>query len=242
MKKNSLSIVIPAKNESETIEKVLIELRKTFKKLSRQYKSEVIVVCDSADDPTLNLLKKYDVKIIINNNGNGKGNALISGFKKTTGNIIITMDGDYSHQAGDIPHLINELDRGNSLVIGSRIIGGTDENEFIRMLGNVFLTLLFGILFGKFFSDTLNGFKAFKKELINKQPFQSKGFEIEIEIIARALMKGINVSEVASHERARSGGKPKSKVFIHGPILLWSVIYWGLKYRFSKEHAIKQKN
>jgi len=234
--KKKISVIIPAKEEAETIEKVLRELNAVLKRISKKYKSEVIVVCDSRRDKTLEVARKLGARILIPSDSGGKGAALSAGIKHSNAEIIVTMDADFSHRAKDLPYLLTEFERGRGFVIGSRIVGGTEENEFLKMAGNVFLTLIFGLMFGKFVSDTLNGFKVFKKEII-KERLTSRGFEVEIEILAKAIRYGDSISEVSSHERARAGGVAKSRIFIHGPIIFWKVFIEGLKFRLSRKSA-----
>ena len=231
-----VSIVIPAYNEEETIRLVLEEVKKVVVN-SNGYDFEVIVVNDHSTDNTSQIAEKYNNVTVLNNAGSqGKGNALIAGFERAEGDIIIMMDADYSHSAEDIPEFIEAIERGAGLVIGSRITGGSEEYTPIRALGNIFLTDLLNILFRTKLTDALNGYKGFKKEIVKNRRFSSKSFEIEIELISNTLKDGFKVVEIPSHERGRAGGRLKSKAMKDGARFLFKILSEGLKYRISHKN------
>ncbi len=226
-----VSIVIPAYNEEETIGKVLDEVFSEIKKL-KQYKFEVIVVNNNSKDKTAKIAEEKGAKVVMEEKP-GKGRALARGFKETKGEIVIMLDADYSHIASEFIRFLNKIEEGYGLVIGSRILGGSEEYTLIRSFGNIFLTKCFRIMFGTYSTDALNGFKAFKNCVVKNHKYKSKDFEIEIELIYNALKEGLKVGEIVSHERERAGGKMKSKACIHGPKFLWAIIKYGLRYRLG---------
>jgi hypothetical protein len=115
------------------------------------------------------------------------------------------------------------------LVIGSRVIGGSEEYTHIRALGNVFLSATLGLCTGRYLSDALNGFKVFRRSIYQEFPFNAANFEIEIEIIANTLRSGYRIIEVLSHERARAGGEAKSRVIRHGTRFLLRILFEGAR-------------
>jgi glycosyltransferase involved in cell wall biosynthesis len=224
-----VSIVIPAKNEEATLGRILDDLYKVIPRLIH-YQAEVICVDDHSTDRTPAIAQSFGAKVIKNTGRSGKGMALRAGFAEAMGDIIVMMDADYSHRAEDLPLFLEALKNDSiGLVIGSRVVGGSEEYTHVRALGNVFLSTACGLCTGRYLSDALNGYKAFKKDIFTDFKYTSDEFEIEIEIIANTLRKGYRITEVISHERARAGGEIKSKVVRHGTRFLLRIFWERLK-------------
>jgi glycosyltransferase involved in cell wall biosynthesis len=224
-----LSIVIPAKNEEVTLPRVLADLAKVVPTLTG-WETEVIVVDDRSTDATAALAASAGARVVANTQRSGKGMALRAGFEAATGDVIAMMDADYSHRAEELPLFLEAIVNPKvGLVIGSRVVGGSEEYHHVRALGNVFLSASLGLATGRYLSDALNGFKVFKRDVYTSSTFTSANFEIEIEIIANTLRRGYTIVEVSSHERARAGGEMKSRVVRHGTRFLLRIIYEGLR-------------
>lgn len=225
-----VSIVIPARNEEETLPMVLADLNKVIPTLAG-WTAEVIVVNDRSTDRTVEVAKAGGAKVVDNTKRlSGKGVALTTGFEASTGDVIVMLDADYSHRAEELPLFLEAIQRPNvGLVIGSRVVGGSEEYHHVRAMGNVFLSAALGLATKRYLSDALNGYKCFKRDVYSVQGLHSRNFEIEIEIIANTLRRGYKILEVSSHERARAGGEMKSRVVRHGTRFLLRIIYEGIR-------------
>lgn len=220
-----VSIVIPAKDEASSIGLVCADLFKVIPQLE-EYTCEVICVDDHSTDQTAAIAASFGARVVPNPGRSGKGQALRVGFAVASGDLIVMMDADYSHKAEDLPIMLAPLANGTAgLVIGSRLMGGSDEFTRVRGLGNLFLTAMFGVCHERYLSDALNGYKAFRRDVFTDFRYTSTSFEIEIEILVNALRKGYRVVEVASHERQRHGGEAKSRVVRHGSRFLWRILW-----------------
>ncbi len=232
-----VSIVIPARNEETTIGMVLKDVSQSIAAIGKRhhgkYVFEVLVVDDGSTDNTAKVARMFKASIIENKGTHGKGKALVCGFRHCRGTYIIMLDADYSHRGEDIIRFLEKLDKGHGLVVGSRYTGGSDEYTLLRSFGNLVLTTAFVSMFGIRLSDALNGYKGFRREVVEEGRFHTKDFEIEIELIHRALKRGFSVAEFPSHERERAGGKMKSRAWVHGPKFLFEIVKEGLKYRLG---------
>lgn len=224
-----VSVVIPAMNEAANLAMVLDDLNATIAGIDG-YRFEVVVVDDHSTDRTAEIAAAHGARVVPNRGGRGKGMALRLGFASSSGDIIAMMDADYSHRAEELPRFLEALrDPSVGLVIGSRVVGGSEEYTHVRALGNVFLSATLGLCTGRYLSDALNGFKVFRREVFSGFTYTSRAFEIEIEIIANTLRGGYRVVEITSHERARAGGEAKSRVVRHGTRFLVRILWEGLR-------------
>lgn len=206
----NVSLVIPAKNEERNLGILLNELRKRYK---NNY--EIIVVNDASTDRTADIAKQYKATVVTNTKSHGKGFALRTGFAHASGDIIVMMDADLSHKAEDLPLLLAPLnDETIGLVLASRSLGGSEEYTFLRAIGNILITNACNLFLGTAVFDAINGYKAMRKEVT--EGLHCNGFEIEIEIIARAKRLGLGIMEVPSQERARAAGTSNLRVVKDG--------------------------
>ncbi len=232
VRKKLVSIIIPAMNEEGNIGYLLDDISATIAKI-KDYEFEVIVVDDHSKDRTPLIASSKNARVLNNNRIHGKGHALITGFENARGDYFVMMDADYSHRAEDIPVLIQPLEDGAGLVVGSRIYGGSEEYTRLRAFGNIIATFIFGFFHKRYLSDALNGYKSFRSEIFKKFIYSSRDFEIEIELLVNTLRAGMKIVEVSSHERVRKSGIPKSRVIRHGFKFLNRIILEWLRNKFN---------
>lgn len=205
----SVTIIIPTLNEEETIANVIEQCRR--------YGDEIIVVDGHSTDRTKDIAIALNVRVIVDN-GSGKGAALRQALSIATGDIVVFVDADGSHDPQDIPRLIQPIVEGRAdHVTGSRILGGSSElfggfNEFLRLAGSSFITECINWRYNVKLSDSQNGFRAIKREVANKLGLREKITTIEQEMVMRTLKKGYVMAEVPSHEHRRVVGDSKIKL------------------------------
>jgi glycosyltransferase involved in cell wall biosynthesis len=226
----TISVIIPAREEGSTIGEIIDEIKSAIAGIER-YSFELIAVVDSPLDKGALIAEQKGTLVCVSGAGYGKGNAIISASKICRGEVVIIIDADGSHAPADLPIFIEAAEAGAGLVIGSRILGGSDDWSSLRMLGNICLSLLAGIFFKTKFCDVLNGYKALKKDIFLQHTFISKGFEIEIELVYAAIENNYALCEIPSHERKRRGGVKKSRTLTDGLRILMAIVRWGLRYR-----------
>ena len=101
------SIIIPLFNEEKNISNLIFEISQNLNKYDRY---EIILVDDSSTDDTYNIISKFhqkNIKVVSNKKNLGQSFSIIQGIKKSTFNIIITMDGDGQNDPKDIPTLLD---------------------------------------------------------------------------------------------------------------------------------------
>jgi glycosyltransferase involved in cell wall biosynthesis len=206
MNDNIVSVIIPAYNEEETIEEILLRTNKTMENLGFPY--EIIVVDDGSTDKTRLLAERQKATILNYGTNKGKGYALRTGIQKATGNIIITMDADGSHQPEEIPQLVKPLLSGVDIVAGSRFLGNRENGSIkkLNILGNNIFNLLILLLTKKQITDSQTGFRALKKKVFQEIEITSEGYQIETELTVKTLRNGYTIQEEPiTCEKRRNG-------------------------------------
>ncbi|MFH1564080.1 MAG: glycosyltransferase family 2 protein [Nitrospirota bacterium] len=205
-----ISVVIPAKDEGEGIKGIIEQVT--------PFANEVIVIDGHSKDNTREIAAQHGATVISDNN-KGKGDAYRVGINAAEGDIIVFIDGDGSHEPKDIPRLVESiLQQKADLVVGSRMLGGSDEfhgnfYNYVRMVGGGLITLIINLRFNVALTDCLNGFRAIKKDVALDLNLQANQFDIEQEMVIKCLKKGYQVGEVPSHEYERQWGKSKLPTF-----------------------------
>ena len=229
-----ISVVIPARNEQDTIVPVLQALNGAITQDGGKHTFEIIVVVDDPKDLTIPVATAQGARCLINDKGRGKGNALYHGFHNATVDAIVIIDSDGSHNGEDLLLFVTALDQGFGMVIGSRVLGGSSDHNVIRLFANALFTVMVSILFGVSLMDTLDGYKGFVKDVVTGYRPRAAGFDIEIELVARAIRKGYRIVEIPTHENKRAGGKMKSHAIRDGYHLLFACLREGISYRFCR--------
>lgn len=217
--KLTVSLVIPVKNEARNIAWVLEQVADDV--------GEVILVDGNSTDATLITARscRPDV-MVVPQDGVGKGSALRTGFMAATGDIIVMMDADGSMAPQEIRHYLHFLTHGYDFVKGSRFIagGGSSDITAVRRLGNRFLLGVFNTLYDAELTDLCYGFCAFHRRYLEILALSATGFEIEAEMIVRAMQSGLRIAEVPSFEQPRRTGKSNLRSVRDGSRVLRTVV------------------
>jgi len=206
----SISIVIPAYNEAQTIGNVIEETLTVMDGLQLPY--EIIIVDDGSTDDTRRIATNYKATVLCNGKNRGKGHAVRKGFRHAQGDIIVTIDADGSHSPKEIPELINPLFNGTDVVSGSRFLGtGKHFTTRLNRLGNSLFNITIMILTRKHVTDSQTGFRAIKKQVIDKLNLNTTGYDIETEITVKSLKNGFTFQEkpISCHRREYNLSKLK---------------------------------
>jgi len=213
-----LTLVIPAKNEKESLPSVLQELE--------QYNLKKIIVLEKEDGETINSISKFGCNVIFQKN-KGYGAALIEGINNVESQFFCIFNADGSFNPVELSSMLKKLENENAdFIFASRYEKGckSDDDTIITKLGNFIFTKLGKIFFKLKISDILYTFvvgstKAFKELNLKNQDFS---FCVELPIKANRMNFKLLTSK--SHERPRIGGKKKVNAFKDGILILISMI------------------
>lgn len=211
-----VSIIIPTYNEAENIIPLLEKISKTLKSINKKF--EIIVVDDSSQDKTGEIVKRYSkshssTSVIIRTQDRGLGKSIGLGIGNAKGDIIVGMDADFNHDPKTIPLLIQALDK-TDFVVASRFIKGGGMDDKKRFI----LTLIFNkfcetIGFPK--TDNTSGFYAVRKEVLDKIGLSNIYYgygDYHLRLVYYIKRLNYSIAQVPSYYKERYSGQSKSKI------------------------------
>jgi glycosyltransferase involved in cell wall biosynthesis len=224
-----LSVVVPAYNESSTVEAVVRRLRELPLRL------EVIAVDDASTDGTGDVLDRLEkegvLDRVIHQQGNrGKGAALRAGFAAAVGDVVVVQDADLEYDPGDLPTLLDPILRGRAdAVYGSRFQGGPRRVLFFwHSVGNRTLTLLSNMFTNLNLTDMETCYKLVRRDLLQRLPLTSDRFGFEVEITARLAQSGARIWELPITYSGRTYAEGKKITWKDGFAALFHIIRFNL--------------
>lgn len=214
-----VSVVVPALNEEACIGWVLERIP--------EWVSEVILVDGRSTDVTEIVARGLVPDLVVVHQPRaGKGAALRAGFAAATGDIIAMIDADGSTNPAELGRFVKALLAGAEFVKGSRHLpdGGSEDLTLLRTTGNRVFVGLTNLMYGSRFTDLCYGYCAFWRRDLPALGLEADGFEIETELVVRALKAGLRVSEVPSFELNRLAGESNLNAFRDGRRVLRKII------------------
>lgn len=219
--RDRIGVLIPAKNEAATITDVV--------RGAQPHAIDVLVVDGGSMDGTPDLARAAGARVVVDG-GRGKGRAIRFALPHLRAEVTVLMDADGSHDPEDIPKLVAPILGGRAdHVSGSRLLGGSSElhggfDEWARLAGSSFITACINKRYGVRLSDSQNGFRAVKTELLRGLNLRSRHTTIEQEMIVQTLRGGFRVAEVPTHEHPRRAGTSHISVWRDGPSYVLSLL------------------
>lgn len=201
-----ISVVIPVLDEKENVVPLTEELLQVLVSFGRSF--EIIFVDDGSRDGTTDLLGQLasdtpEVGLIVFRKNFGKAAALLAGFERSRGDLVITMDGDQQDDPAEIPRLIERLEQGDDLVSGWKRKRRDPLNKVIpSRLFNMATSLIGGLRL----HDYNCGLKGYRRTVIENIDLYG---ELHRYIPVLAHRKGFRVGELAVNHRPRTRGRSK---------------------------------
>ena len=216
------SIIIPVYNEIQTLTLLL----KHLEPLSKN--NEIIFVDDGSDDGSIQLLEKYNfINLIILGKNYGKGTAIRKGIQISNNKKILLIDSDLEIDPKQINKLmILDLYDPKHCIIGTRYKNYSLTISSLLEFGNFFFTSLFNFINKTNITDALCCAKAFNKTSINTDQLESKGFDIDIELLLQLVKNKTTLIEVPLQYSRRSITEGKKLQISDG----WAILKRLLKY------------
>jgi glycosyltransferase involved in cell wall biosynthesis len=224
-----LSVIIPVFNEELTVGNVIDRTKAALQLIGLSY--EIIVVDDHSHDHSVKVVMAHNSKLYSLKQHMGKGYGLRAGFAKAKGDVIITIDSDGSHRPEELARVLAPvLNDQADLVIGSRYLN--QKNVAARKLnafGVRIFNLLIQLLTGTAITDSQSGYRAMRRQILDKQKLKSGGYEIESEMLVKTAKEGLRVAEVPISFEQRTYGRSGVDPLFDGSKIILSIILAYMK-------------
>ena len=209
----NLTLVIPAKNEEDSLPKVLLEIK--------DYNLKKILIVNQLNKKINKIAKKYNCKVF-KQSRYGYGNAIIEGLNmcKTKYACIFNADGSFDPKYLSI--MLQEIKKGYDLIFASRYekYGGSRDDTIITLIGNKIFSFLGNFFFKLKISDLLFTYILGKTNAFKKLKLRSNDFRLCVEIPIKSKINKYKYKIVPSLERKRIAGKKNVNEFIDGFLIL----------------------
>jgi len=230
-----IAVILPAFNEELTIRQTIEAFHTALPE------ARVVVVNNRSTDKTLEIATETIGRLkcdgtVINENRQGKGNALRRAFSDIDADVYVLADADMTYPADQArellkPILLNEAD----MVVGDRHSMGRYERENKRPLhgfGNRLVQRMVNILFGSDLVDIMSGYRVLSRRLVKNYPILVDGFQIETDLTLHALDKRFRIVEIPVEYKDRPvGSYSKLNTISDGAKVLWSIMQILRHYR-----------
>ena len=220
---SELTLIIPAKNEAESLPQVLSELKK--------YDLKIKVLLHEKDILTINSIKDFNCEIVFQKN-EGFGDALIHGISETHTKYFCIFNADGSFDPSELDEMLNQIKSfDHDFIFASRYQknSGSDDDTFVTSMGNFIFTKIGNIFFKLPITDILYTYVLGKTVCANKLNLIQKDFTFCVELPIKAIRKKMSLISSSAHERKRIAGKKKVNAFKDGFLILTHMIYLFFK-------------
>ena len=197
----TLSIIVPVYNEGKTVAEIMAELQRAWPD------AQVIYVDDGSKDDSLAVLRAHATPkdLVLTKPNGGKGSAIRMGLEKATGDYTVIQDADLEYDPAEIRLLLDEATaHPGTVVFGSRFLRHNPNIYKRFLMGNKAMTLALNVLFFSRVTDSYTCYKLLPTDMFRSLALTARGFELEAEICAKTLRKGVRIREVPISYKPRT--------------------------------------
>ena len=229
---NDLTLVIPAKKESETLPLVLESLKKL--------KIKTIISLKNDDLDTINSIIKNEYVKVYFQSGNGYGNSLNEAINSCETEYFCIFNADGSFEQKDLFKMYN-LIKNNDFVYTSRYekTGSSEDDTLITLIGNKIFSKLGNIFFSLKISDILYTYLMGKTQSFKKLNIESNDFRFCVELPIKMQISNMKYKCIPSYEHKRIAGEKKVSAFKDGFLILLEMLRLFFVFKIFREKIIK---
>ena len=215
---DKISLIIPCKNEVESLSAVLEEIK------DNKFVNEIIIVVDSELDNSIPITKKFNCKLIVQKS-KGYGSAIIEGFKNAKNEFGCIYNADHSFDPIYFSDLVR-ISKSYDFIFGSRYkgSGGSDDDTIITFIGNKMFTFITRFILGIKLSDILYTYVLCNVDKFNNLNLKNNDFKLCIELPVKVKKNKHSYIDLEMFERKRFDGKKKVNIIKDGLLISYEII------------------
>jgi len=228
---NNLTLIIPAKNEKDSLPLVLEEIEKLDCKITVSLKKDDTSTIDSIKNKKINIYYQL---------GNGYGNSLREAIDNCETEYFCIFNADGSFDYKDIQKMYN-LISNNDFIYTSRYLpdGGSDDDTIVTYIGNKFFSKLGSLLFSLKINDILYTFLMGRTDSFKKLNINSNDFKFCVELPIKMQIANMKYTSMSSFEKKRIAGVKKVNAVKDGFLILIEMLKLFLFNKILKKNVIK---
>lgn len=224
---HKIAVLIPCYNEEITIAKVINDFKKELPN------AEIYVFDNNSTDKSAQIALEHGATVV-KEPKQGKGYVIVSMFQKVDADIYVMVDGDDTYPAESVHELIEPImNHDADMTVGTRLSKYKSKAfKPLNLFGNFLVVNLVNKVFDSDLKDIMTGYRAFNKEFVKNIPLDSKGFEVETQLVIQSLYYQYKIKEIEIELRQRpEGSSSKLNTFTDGFRVLLTILNIAKAYR-----------
>ena len=229
--RTTLSVIMPVFNEAATVAQVVDRVLDTDLGVD----IDLIAVDDGSTDDSVLILRSIAdprLRVVQHDRNQGKGAAIRTGLAAANGAVVVIQDADLEYDPSQWDALLEPILAGEcDAVYGSRFLGDATGMRWQNRAANKGLTAMTRVLFGTAITDMETCYKMIRLEVLEGFDLEADKFDIEPEITARLLRRGVEIRELPISYEARTHGDGKKIGWSDGVAAVRTLLKWRLRRR-----------
>lgn len=239
-----VSVVLPTYNEAENIVSLIEDVGTHIPK---DWDREIIVVDDNSPDGTLETARAAygdhpDVVLLLRTEDRGLAKSLRAGLERATGDRVVAMGADFTHDPRDIPKMLM-VSGAYDIVVGSRFCAGGNMHSTIHYIASLYYNRMIRVFLRTQVQDNLGGYFVMSRDKLNELPFDKIFYgygDFFFRLLYHAQKRGFTIVEVPAFYNARRAGNSKSnfgKLLLSYSLAVARLVVERLRARRSQRRA-----